>query len=323
MEYIDCSVCHSKTTKLLLVTKDYDWGIPGEFNIVRCDECGLVYVNPRPDKNEIQKYYPENYFYTVNKEDLYKEAIKSIIFKRRVNFLEKFGKSGKLLDVGTGDGLFLKILTDKGWDVSGVEPSITAASFAKSKLNLKIYNSGLKEANLKEKEFDFISMWEVLEHISDPNENIKEVCRLLKDDGAFIFSVPNFNSLQRLLFNKYWYGLKAPTHLYHYTSKTVRKLLSNNGFKDVKIYNSLINVKNPLPGYSDSLRYMLSDLNLYPKRQNLVRVENTITVKGKPNMRKIPAAILHFIEFIVFGTLEIISFCFGRTATLFVVAKKE
>jgi 2-polyprenyl-3-methyl-5-hydroxy-6-metoxy-1,4-benzoquinol methylase len=326
VKYVNCEICNSDNFKLLFITKDYDWGLPGEFSIVRCNKCGLIFINPRPDYEELKRYYPEGYHSVVCENELTQEQRKNLnlIYNKRYKFLKKFKSAGRLLDVGCGDGLFLNFIKNKGWEVCGVEPSKLASDFAKNKLNLKIYNSDLINAHLEESDFDVITMWEVLEHIPNLNENLKEVCRLLKEDGIFIASVPNFRSIQRVLFGKYWYAIKAPTHLYHFTSNTLRKLLFNNGFLNVKVYNSLINIKNPVRGYSDSLRYFLSEYNLYPSRVSLLKKVDEVEHKERiKNLKYFIISMLHFMEFIIFSILELLSFFIGRTGTIFVVAKKK
>ncbi|MFH1073585.1 MAG: class I SAM-dependent methyltransferase [Candidatus Firestonebacteria bacterium] len=324
METVKCALCDSGRYKFLFKTQDYDWGLPGEFNIVKCRVCGLVYINPRPGKNELEKYYPDNYFHSIDNESSGKEIADSKILQRRLKFVRKLSKTGKLLDVGTGTGLFIKMMENEGWDSFGVEPNKTAAEFAGNKLGLEVYNGELTDSKLKEGQYDLITMWEVLEHIPESNENLKEVYRLLKNNGMFIASVPNFNSLQRFLFGKRWYGLKAPTHLYHFSPKTLRAILKKCGFTDIKIYHSLINIKKPLPGYSDSLRYLLGDLKIISKRVNQpagVQQRNFAVKRNK--IKSLLVALLHTAEFLIFSAIELTGYLLGMTATLFVTAKKK
>jgi 2-polyprenyl-3-methyl-5-hydroxy-6-metoxy-1,4-benzoquinol methylase len=327
MKSVNCAVCGSAEQKMLFVSKDYDWGFPGNFSVSKCVRCGFVFTSPRPDDDEIKNYYPEEYHPMVLKEELSGEdkAGLNFFFGFRYRFLSRFKKEGKLLDVGTGEGMFLKLLRDNGWkgELAGVEPSKKAAAFARERLGLNVMDGDLKSLDIQTGQFDVVTMWEVMEHLPDPNENLKEIFRILKDDGIFLASVPNFNSIQSLIFGRWWYGLKTPVHLSHFTPRTMSMLLRNNGFEP-KIYHSLINLKKPVTGYSDSLRYLLTDLNLYPKRAAMIKKwSGTGSAAGASRCNSLPAKVLHYIEFIIFGAIELASLPFGRTATIFVMARKR
>lgn len=326
MKNIKCEICGSDKYKVIYSdVYDYNWGVPGIFNIVKCNKCVFVYINPRPDNKEMDRYYPPMYYIRSYKGSLDFKELKAVnkIHNSRCKFLKRFKSNGNLLDVGSGDGLFLNSIKDKGWKIHGVEPSKSASDFAKDKLRLEIYNNDLIGANLKENNFNVITMWEVLEHIPNLNENLKEVYKLLKQNGIFVASVPNFNSLQRVIFGKFWCGIDAPRHLYQFTPDTLKKLLLNNNFLNVKIYHSLINIKNPIMGYSDSIRYFLTKYNFYPKKVSLLNEESKKIVIPSNGFKYFIVCILHFVEFIVFSILEIFSFFLGKTGTIFVVARKK
>jgi SAM-dependent methyltransferase len=167
-----------------------------------------------------------------------------------------------------------------------------------------------------------VTMWEVMEHLPDLNENLKEIHRILKDDGVIIVSVPNFASIQSIMFRRWWYGLKTPVHLSHFTPDSMKNILTNNGFK-AEIHHSLINLKKPVTGYSDSLRYYLTDLGLYPERAAKVKEwSKEHAGVGGSDKTGIPAVILHEIEFLIFGAMELAGLPLGRTGTMFVAARK-
>jgi ubiquinone/menaquinone biosynthesis C-methylase UbiE len=88
---------------------------------------------------------------------------------------------------------------------------------------------------LGEKQFDLVTLWHVLEHLSDPSSVMCEIYRILKPQGLLMLEVPNFDSLPSSLFGNAWFTLEAPRHLYHFTPKTVSALLKKHHFKIAKL----------------------------------------------------------------------------------------
>lgn len=306
MKYTNCEICSFNNYKLLFVTKDYNLGLDGNFNIVKCQKCGLVYLNPRPDDEELKKYYPVTYYErVVNK-------IEEENLNERYEFISYFKHTGKILDVGCGNGLFLNFMKEKGWEVYGVEVSKMACNFAKEKFNLEVYNSDLINADLKGGSFDLITMYDVLEHIPNINENLKRVYELLKTDGVFIANVPNFNSLQRITFGKYWCHLDIPRHFYHFTSLTLKKILENNNFISTGMYKSLIGlIKNPLRGYVNRLKKIIFSKS----EKTTIRIYKDTSSKN----------IIYRMQFklLISTFIRLLSYMVGKTGSICVVAKKN
>jgi 2-polyprenyl-3-methyl-5-hydroxy-6-metoxy-1,4-benzoquinol methylase len=203
-------------------------------------ECGLVFINPRPDKSEISRYYPADYFRCY--EEIRGEY--DVIQEKKIK-ITAVKKPGRILDIGCGRGEFLAKMQAKGCEAYGVQLSAVAASYAREKLGLKnIYNQDLLTASLPEGSFDMVTLWHVIEHLTDPSATLKKIHGLLKDDGTLIVNCPNFNSGLRRIFREKWYQLDAPRHLYQFTPRTLRSMLKNSGF-EVKSINYM-----PFPLYS-------------------------------------------------------------------------
>ena len=330
MKEAHCTICNSDKSTPLFATRDFTGEIPGTFNILSCKTCRFVYTNPQIEKEDFKNYYTDNHYVRAVRGfvDPVEQRRLNNVYKTRYNFIKHFKEDGTLLDVGTGDGLFLSFIKDKGWAVVGIEPSQIASNFAREKSQVTVYTGDLLDTQLEEKQFDVVTMWEVLEHLPDIREHLKRVHTLLREDGIYVASVPNFSSLQRLIFGRYWLGLSVPSHLYHFTPSTLRKILDMNGFIDIKVYPSLINiVKNPIREYSDSLRYFLRNVRSHPGEPFILKkkVEEGKIGDGQqegPSVRNAFIDMVHLLEFIVFSTVEIFSYCLGRTGTLFVVARK-
>ena len=133
--------------------------------IVKCRKCGLIYVNPQEGKIEELYSKTEDKVYELSKEG------------RKITFedsLKEIKKRGKLLDVGCSTGIFLEVAKEKGWDVYGVELSNWGYEKAR-KITNKVYNKTLDKCNFKDEFFDVVTMWDLVEHLTNPNKELKEV----------------------------------------------------------------------------------------------------------------------------------------------------
>jgi 2-polyprenyl-3-methyl-5-hydroxy-6-metoxy-1,4-benzoquinol methylase len=226
----ECPNCGSEDCKTKLTE--------GDFNIVKCSGCGLVYLQNIPEENEIYEDYYEIKFckddYSMNSKYDYLAEI-CAINQQRLCFLKKFKKEGKLLDVGCGSGLFMKTASDKNYDVYGIDVSNKALSFARDEFKLNVQQRNLNDLIKENRKFDIITLWHVLEHFMNPIDELKKVRALLSNDGICFIEVPNFNSIKFKLSRNKWKGGNHP--LYHrtfFTSKTLRETIQESGFSTSK-----------------------------------------------------------------------------------------
>ena len=262
LEYVKCALCNEDKEVLLMEAKNIHGShrlSDEKFNLVKCKDCELVYVNPRPAQNEIGRFYDKDYYSAGNLLKTYIEKVITHYSNLRKKILIKgYKQMGKILDIGCGTGDFLSSFNSDRWDLYGVEPSEEGFSLSINKVSGKIFNDNLINCKFADNYFDVISMWHVFEHLYYPNEQLQEIHRILKEDGILIIAVPNIKSLGFRLGRECWFHLDCPRHLYHYHSETMRRMLNKNGFQVLKIsfpsfafpldlYHSLINIlKNKL-----------------------------------------------------------------------------
>ena len=246
----------------VLTGRDLLHNLPGTFTVVKCIECGLMRTNPRPNPASIGQYYPDEYGpYLSSKVRLNKPAVGRIpntfktIFKRIFDFYgEKIPPvaAGRLLEVGCASGSFLYRMASKGWNVRGIEFSSVAAEAA-SEMGYPVHVGSLETAPEPDAPFDLIVAWMVLEHLHDPVVGLGKLRQWAKPGTWLALSVPNAGSLEFKVFMDKWYALQLPTHLFHYTPKTLELVLYAGGWKLERIYH-----QRGLGNLIASLGYVLS-----------------------------------------------------------------
>ena len=232
-----CPWCGSEKSQIHLWLKD-EFLTHEDFQIYECKSCGLLYTEPRPNKNEIGKYYQSDNYYS-HKENkkgfipkIY-ETVKSINLKKKYKLATKEMPKGKVLDIGCGVGDFLQIMEKQGWETMGIEPSEEAAEIAKSRLKNKI----LKPEDihqLQDQSFDLITMWHVLEHVDNLKEEIQHIERLLKTKGRLVLALPNFKSYDAQFYNTKWAAYDVPRHLNHFCKESLVKIFKNSKLRCIE-----------------------------------------------------------------------------------------
>jgi SAM-dependent methyltransferase len=226
MEFVKCNLCGGQDYKRLFFGRDHLLPTEEKFQVVKCSQCGLVFLNPRPDAYEIEHYYPREFFYNPNTQ---KET--ELWLKKCIEVVGRIKKGKRILDIGCGTGKLIYEMQSRGWEVFGVDTSAIASSYTKEKLGIKnIYNQDLLDVNLPEHYFDIITLWHVIEHLSDPLGTLKRINLLLKEDGVLIIDCPNFNSLARIIFREKWFPLFLPRHFYQFTPQILKRMLEIGGF---------------------------------------------------------------------------------------------
>jgi len=208
------------------------------FELIFDENLDMLVTSPQPNVIDLGRYYEsEDYIsHTDGKRSLFEKAyhfIKNIALKNKLSLINNLDNSkGNLLDIGAGTGDFLLVAKDNGWKSVGIEPSEKARNSAKSKgVELK---SNLSD--FEDNSFDVITMWHVLEHVPNLEEQIKELKRLLKPNGSIIIAVPNFKSYDANHYKEFWAAYDAPRHLWHFSKMAIKKLFQKENLELVKIY---------------------------------------------------------------------------------------
>ena len=212
------------------------------YRYVKCLACGTVYLNPLPHFNNLSELYSSDY-HIWNKNRIKLFFHYALIDLPQYQQVKRFRKSGSLLDIGCGMGTFLACLQGKGgWVVAGTEPSSYGCEAAFKEFGLSLWQGTLEEASFEERSFDVITLWDVLEHVENPRLLLKEIFRLLREDGIFLMTMPNIDSLDFPLFKGRWYYLTAPYHFSFFTPQRLLSLLREEGFTIISARTTLLSL---------------------------------------------------------------------------------
>lgn len=243
---------------------------PGRWNLHTCTACGVAYLDPRPTPDSIGRAYASYYTHAdAHDKDIgplkgvakLRRSITNGYLNRRYGgrfqpasvlgwpamqamrgkktqldreyrHLPHFqGKGEKVLDIGCGDGAFLKRAAQIGWEAWGVEPDAKAAA---SLSGFKVLQGSLPNVPLPDASFDYITLSHVIEHLHDPVAALKEIHRLLKPGGKVWVATPNIESLGHRLFGATWIGIQSPTHLVLFNRRAISHAFASSGFQTVR-----------------------------------------------------------------------------------------
>jgi 2-polyprenyl-3-methyl-5-hydroxy-6-metoxy-1,4-benzoquinol methylase len=235
--YAACDLCGAQEPEMLLESSRLDGPL------VRCRECGLVYVGRRArdftfaaadaaTSHALSQRVDALELVDRTVEDA-EEPLRRLGFEDRVARLRRHVTSGKLLDVGCANGDFLRAAEAAGFDVEGVEPEPTSSERARGR-GLRVATATLTEAAYPAERFDAVTMLHVLEHVHSPREMLAEVHRILSPGGVVAVEMPTIDSIWFRLLRSRWRQL-IPDHYYFFTAGTLERALGNAGLRTLEI----------------------------------------------------------------------------------------
>ena len=199
-------------------------------------------TNPRPNPCSIGFFYPENYGPYLSTRDFrdslqhstgWLRWIHNTIFSTNPKPLPTL-PPGKLLEIGCASGSFLHEMNRQGWQVEGIEFSKSVAEYARSK-GYTVRVGALESLSGRHHDYDLIVGWHVLEHLHDPVSSLKKLHAWAKPGGWLVLSLPDAGALEFKIFKDAWYALMLPTHLFHFTTSTLDKMLRLAGWRVERI----------------------------------------------------------------------------------------
>ena len=199
--------------------------VPGAHgDLFRCTECGTVEQPSLPGGSTLQELYGE----MRDEGYLDEEAGRRATAERLLDLIGERTSAGRLLDVGCGYGLLLDEARRRGYGVTGLELSESAARYAADALGLDIRRAALEDLAADEEPFDVVLLVDVLEHLKDPRAAIDRCRDLLAPGGTLCVATPDPSSLTARLAGRRWWGY-IPAHSFLLPRRTLRELLSASG----------------------------------------------------------------------------------------------
>ncbi len=257
-EHIRCPLCGGWEAKELWIAHDTRLGGDEVFRWVRCLVCGLVYLNPRPTVEELRRYYVPGMYgqSTLNAtRDLVGKAgnpLRNMVLRNtkgypgptsgmasylgrilawRFDHIPPWVPGGRLLDIGTGAGRYVRNMGQLGWTAIGVDLDLSMISRARKTYKLEMALSEAAKLPFKEHSFDVVTMRHVIEHLADPVGALRGIRRILRVGGLLRIETPNVDSLQAKWFGSAWFHLDTPRHVILFGPNTLETALRREGYK--------------------------------------------------------------------------------------------
>lgn len=226
-----CPICSSKRLHYAFSFQSY--------RIVRCDDCSLMLINPQPSPTELKQIYTSEYFLGDHTPEGYERVS---LMKRATarRYLRDIGRyrgmhGGRLIEIGCGWGDFLVEAQALGYDVIGVEISLSAAQRAAQKVGAgRVVCGEIESLAPGEAQFDVCVLSDVIEHVREPVAFLATVHRLLKPGGMVFIATPTLSSWSARLLRTNWMELK-PEHLFYFDNNTIQHALHRAGFRNIVV----------------------------------------------------------------------------------------
>ncbi len=261
LEPVKCCICDVEDAEPLAVGEDFEYRTsPDTFLALQCQGCGLVYINPRPARSELDRIYPPDYHayeFSAERYGFVYKVRRKLEAKRMLASCRGLGADARIIDIGCGDGFHLRLLRDFGkssWKLEGIDPSDLAVR-AGTHDGLTIHQGIVQDLDLPKASYDLAFMIATIEHVDDPVAVLRAVRSLLKPGGRVVIVTDNTDTLDFKLFKgRHWGGYHFPRHWNLFNPQTMRLLAQK---VDLEV-DTLTTIVSPV-NWVYSLRNFLMD----------------------------------------------------------------
>ena len=262
-----CPLCGGdRLSRIYPIDLAYAAGMAGyledsNIGVAQCIACDHQFISPVPTVNFLEAFYAS--YMSEAKRGFYEQRYANIIpaafrdyYGRWLDQVRIFrqGRTGSLLDIGCGLGMFLRLAKEKEFQVTGIEPNAEAAKYLGREYGIEVSNTLLENYRGRQR-FDVVTMWDLLEHLADPARAISMVKMLLNPGGILVLEIPVRDSLLHWIAKLSYiisFGLiKRPLyltygvhHLQYFSERSILDLLSDSGFEIVACYRNATDIES-------------------------------------------------------------------------------
>lgn len=230
-----CPLCGSNAIRKRFTCTDH-FATGETFDVYECTDCHFAFTQNVPDEKEIGRYYESPTYISHSNTNkgitnrLY-HIVRKIMLKNKTGLVKRLTllKNGKILDYGAGTGHFARAMKKRGWEVTAIEKSDKARELSKREFDFEMLPTE-SLSDIKDREFDVVTMWHVMEHIQDLDNMWDELYRILDDTGIAIIAVPNSKSYDAQRYGEHWAAYDVPRHLWHFTPNTIMRWGEKHNF---------------------------------------------------------------------------------------------
>lgn len=231
MNTIPCVLCGEHSSEVAITENGYTG--------LRCPQCRLVYVSPRPDAERTLNLYSHEHRPLYAEAQFSFEEVNRKAARQTIEHIKALHPGGTLLELGPGAGFFLEEARTRGYDVHGIELNPTEAEAIRNRLGIPCEERPLGTASFGGKKFDVIYHKDVLSHLWDPIAVFQDIHRALNDGGLLVFETGNIGDLDRKYY-KYFSQFLYPDHLFFFGERSIQLLLERTGFRVVEVVRHAI-----------------------------------------------------------------------------------
>jgi len=226
---VSCYICGSGDDReFQQVIRRTDDGSGGTYRVAECRACGFLYINPRPAPDALIELYSKHSIYF--REDYEPVSSEMPVLRGVLRDIQRFLRTGSLLEIGCGRGELLEIARRAGFKVYGCDLQRSPALDP----GIQMHLGPIDSSAFPDQSFDCIVMRNTLEHLFDPGKELETCRRLLKTGGLLYLKVPNGayeHGWRCRLMMRQSHVFGPPWHLNYFTQTTLRRLLLQKGFQ--------------------------------------------------------------------------------------------
>ena len=246
LEPVSCCLCGRRDSAPIAVGEDFEYRTsPDSFLAVRCNRCGLVYLDPRPTADELARIYPDNYHafaFDASSFGLAYRVRRRLEARRMLRATRGLPPDAHIVDIGCGDGFHLDLLKQfgrPGWRLQGVDLDTRAVARARQR-GLAVHLGDLAGSPIEPSSVDLALCIQTIEHVADPPRLLAEIGRVLRPGGRVLIVTDNTGSLDfAMAKSRHWGGYHFPRHWNLFHRSSLRELARKTGLEVVELTTML------------------------------------------------------------------------------------